>query len=93
MSALAKRLPQPSDARVRRGPNGACDIYGDGDLEDWAAVERLRLSPGTWALAQHHVDQTLGIQSMDEHKFRYHWGRKCWHWSPEQRAVKLADLA
>jgi hypothetical protein len=96
MSALASKLPAPADValtRVRKGPSGECDIYGDGDLEDWAAVERLRLAPNTWEIAQTHVDQALGIQPIDSNKFRYHWRRKCWHWTPEQRRVSLEDLA
>lgn len=96
MSALASALPTPIEAattRIRKGPSGACDVYGDGDLEDWAAVERLRQAPNTWDVAQRHVDLALGITSIDANKFRYHWRRKCWHWTPEQRRVQLEDLA
>lgn len=95
MSKLATSLPTADSIqsdRVRRGPTGACDVYGDGDLEDWAAVERLRTET-SWALAQREVDATLKVKSIDEDKFRYHWRRKCWHWSPDQRRVPLQDLA
>ena len=97
MSKLAAALPKPDELdgpRRRKGPTGACDIYGDGDLEDWAAVERLRLAPNTWEIAQEHVDSALGITgTLDNDRFRYHWRRKCWHWTPEQRRVKLEDIS
>lgn len=94
MSKLATALPTPETfvaERRRRGPSGVCDIYGDGDLEDWAAVERLRLG-STWAQAQGEVDRALGIKAIDEDKFRYHWKKRCWHWTQEQRDTKLEDL-
>jgi hypothetical protein len=95
MSKLASALPTADTVeaeRIRKGPSGACDVYGPGDMEDWAAVERLRLGT-TWAEAQRHVDATLNVRPIDEHKFRYHWRRKCWHWTPEQRQVQLEELA
>lgn len=87
MSKLATALPTAETLaaiRRRRGPSGACDIYGDGDLEDWLAVEKLRQAT-TWADAQRAVDQTLKVTAIDEGKFRYHWRLKCWHWTEEQR--------
>ncbi len=94
MSRLATQLPSAEAVatRVRRGPSGACDIYGDGDLDDWRAVERLRL--GTcWTDAHRAVDETLEIRKqIDTDKFRYHWLRKCWHWTPEQRRAQLDEL-
>lgn len=95
MSKLANKLPTADEvrtARVRKGPTGACDVYGDGDLTDWAAVERLRLAT-SWASAQRAVDETLNVKALDENKFRYHWRRKCWHWTEEQKAVALEDIA
>lgn len=93
MSKLAAALPEPADitSRTRRGPSGACDIYGDGDLEDWASVERLRTGT-SWAVAQTEVDQALNIKPIDSDKFRYHWRRRCWHWTQEQRSVRLEDM-
>jgi hypothetical protein len=89
MSALAKKLPATVDERVRRGPSGVCDVYGDGDLDDWRAVERLRLN-ASWAAAHRTVDDTLGITApIDVDKFRYHWRRRCWHWTQEQRNATL----
>lgn len=90
MSKLANKLPT-ADAiatRVRRGPSGACDIYGDGDLDDWRAVEKLRIDT-CWADAQRAVDETLGARPIDADKFRYHWRRRCWHWTQEQRQAEL----
>lgn len=95
MSKLANNLPTADEItaqRVRKGPTGACDTYGAGDLEDWAAVERLRLATN-WATAQRSVDQTLDVKPLDEGKFRYHWRRKCWHWTEDQRQVQLEDIA
>lgn len=87
MSKLAAALPTPETMtaiRLRRGPSGACDVYGDGDIEDWAAVERLRIG-STWGQAQAEVDRVLGVKPIDEGKFRYHWRLKCWHWTEDQR--------
>jgi hypothetical protein len=90
MSKLATKLPSAEaiGTRIRRGPSGACDIYGDGDLDDWRAVERLRIDT-CWADAQRAVDETLGIKPIDFDKFRYHWRRSCWHWTQEQRQAEL----
>ena len=92
MSRLTN-LPSPAEVkakgRIRRGPTGACDIYGDGDLDDWRRVETLRLET-SWLQAQHEVDELLGIgDPIDGDKFRYHWRRKCWHWTEDQRRVEL----
>lgn len=93
MSKLATALPTADTitTRARRGPSGACDVYGDGDLEDWASVERLRIGT-TWADAQAEVDRVLDIKAIDADKFRYHWRRRCWHWTQEQRSVRLEDV-
>lgn len=90
MSKLATQLPTADvvATRVRRGPSGACDIYGDGDLDDWRAVEKLRMAT-CWADAQRAVDETLEVDAIDADKFRYHWRRRCWHWSQEQRQAVL----
>lgn len=91
MSRLAGKLPTASDisTRVRRGPSGACDVYGEGDLDDWREVERLRLET-SWVDAHRAVDDTLGITAhIDTDKFRYHWRRRCWHWTEAQRRVEL----
>jgi hypothetical protein len=77
MSALAKKLPKSVVApRVRKGPSGECDIYGEGDLDDWRAVDRLRRQT-SWAVAHKTVDETLGITAgIDQDKFRYHFGAR-----------------
>lgn len=95
MSRLAAQLPTPTEVtanRHRRGPQGACDIYGPGDLEDWAAVERLRLAHD-WATAHREVDDLLGVTTpIDGDKFRYHWRRKCFHWTEDQRRIPLDQI-
>ena len=91
MSKLAAMLPTPDQIereRSRPGRSGACDVYGDGDIDDWRAVERIRLT-AAWVTAQRTVDATLGIEPVDPDKFRYHWRRKCWHWTTEQRNAPL----
>jgi hypothetical protein len=96
MSKLATKLPSADEiaaTRVRKGPTGACDIYGDGDLDDWRAVEKLRLET-SWSDAQRAVDETLGLhRSIDSDKFRYHWRRRCWHWTTDQRSADLKPAA
>lgn len=95
MAKLAATLPTADQIgiRVRRGPSGACDVYGDGDLEDWAAVEKLRRQT-SWAVAQQAVDDTLHVtRPINGDKFRYHWRRRCWHWTEDQRRVALEDVA
>jgi len=92
MSKLATQLPSADEiaTRTRRGPTGACDIYGDGDIDDWRAVEQLRKQT-SWADAQRAVDETLNIsRPIDTDKFRYHWRRRCWHWTQEQRNLDAA---
>lgn len=87
MSKLATQLPTAEfvATRIRRGPSGACDIYGEGDLDDWRAVDNLRRAT-CWVDAQRAVDETLGITApIHTDKFRYHWRRRCFHWTEEQR--------
>lgn len=94
MSKLATALPTPETfvpERYRRGPSGACDIYGDGELDDWAAIQRLR-NGSSWAQVQAEVDRILGVKAIDTDKFRYHWSRRCWHWTQAQRDVRLEDM-
>lgn len=93
MSQLAKKLPAPETVatRIRRGPTGECDIYGDGDLEDWRAVQNLRRQT-SWAIAQRAVDEALGLSKrIDNDKFRRHFRMKCWHWTQDQRDVAEAE--
>lgn len=91
MSRLAN-LPSPEDVaakgRIRRGPTGACDVYGEGDLDDWRRVDGLRRKT-SWAQAQREVDALLGVKPIDGDKFRYHWNRRCWHWTTDQRQADL----
>lgn len=87
MSKLAAKLPDAGELadRIRRGPTGECDIYGDGDIEDWTAVQMLRLRK-SWAVAHREVDKAERTKTpIEPHAFRYHWGGKCWHWTPAQK--------
>lgn len=88
MSDLAKKLQTveaPLD-RVRRGPSNVCfPLYGTGDLEDWAEVERLRIGR-TWKHVQKIVDEQAGVtEPIPNFKFKYHWRRICFCWPDELR--------
>lgn len=89
MSALAQKLSEEAPDPSRRqppGPSGACKVYGDGDLEDWAEIERIRLIE-SWMEAQRKTDRLLGFESsIDNDTFRRHWRGKCAHWTMEQKA-------
>ena len=75
-----------TDQPTRRGPLSECEgVYGPGNLEDWEAVEALRLRT-SWVIAQKYVDETLGItSSIRNDRFRYHWRRKCSCWPRDVR--------
>ena len=75
--------------RDRRGPLAACDIYGDGYVEDARKVDALRRER-TWKGAQRLIDAHLGIERpINNDKFRYHWGLRCGHWTDDQKAAGL----
>ena len=88
MSLAAKLADiQPdTSGKPRRGPAPACErLYGPGNLEDWEAVENLRLAH-TWAIAQKVVDKAAGVDKpIPGDKFRYHWRRKCSCWPEDVR--------
>lgn len=89
MSKLATKLSTlgPPARLARRGPANVCHpVYGDGDLDDWAEVERLRAEGHTWREVQAEVDSLLNIKRpIHNDKFRRHWRRKCFCWTEEQR--------
>jgi hypothetical protein len=89
MSALASSLPAPSDiaaTRIRRGPTGACAVYGPGDKEDWIAVDALRREH-SWQTARAIVHEQLNLGALpDQDKFRYHWRGRCACWSDDLKA-------
>ena len=91
MSRLAGKLPSPDEVRtrIRKGPVGACDVYGDGDMDDWREVENLRRAT-CWNDAQREVDTVLGLENpIATNAFRYHFSRKCGHWTEAQRRETL----
>ena len=90
MSKLATDLPSPAEVtivRTKRGPTGACAVYGPGDKVDWIAVDTLRRAK-EWKIARASVHEQLGIKppSPDTDRFRYHWRGKCSCWTPELKA-------
>lgn len=90
MSKIAQRLassPATTD-RVPPGPRSDCsELYGPGDLEDYAAIQEYRQRPGeTWKTTQRRFDELLGTpRRIHNDKFRYHWNRRCACWTDEQR--------
>ena len=92
MSKLAQKiaeLPVPNSAPTLRGPKNACfPLYGEGDLEDWEAIEHLRIGPPEleWRAVQAHIDNLAGItKPLPLEKFRYHWRRRCPCWPEDLR--------
>lgn len=94
MSKLAQKIQTspPTAEVVRRGPANACfPLYGAGDLEDWNAVEAIRVGdddhkPLTWRQVQEHVDSLAGVaRPLPLEKFRYHWRRRCFCWPEDLR--------
>lgn len=90
MSKLAQKIattPAPPRSSTHRpGPANACHpLYGDGDIEDWQAVEALR-SGRTWREVQTHVDEIAGVdRPLPLEKFRRHWRRRCFCWPEDLR--------
>lgn len=86
MSALATSLPAVDEvivARTRKGPIGACAVYGPGDKEDWLAVDAIR-TKFDWKTARAEVHTKLELGGFpDRDKFRYHWRGRCRCWTPE----------
>lgn len=92
MSKLASKIaatPLPSADRARRGPANACfPLYGHGDLEDWEALEALRVGPPQleWRDVQAHIDRLADVQQpINLEKFKYHWRRRCFCWPVDLR--------
>jgi hypothetical protein len=90
MSKLASKITAtPIDAtRQRPGPPNRCfPLYGDGDLEDWQAVEALRYDGRLdWRSVQAHVDKLAGVeQPLPLEAFRRHWRRRCYCWPQDLR--------
>lgn len=87
--SLAEQLAQVADSdapEVRKGPLGACHIYGEGNLEDWEAVEAKRRQGWQWADVQAAVDDITGVKApIPLAKFKYHWRRRCYCWPRELR--------
>ena len=96
MSKLASKIassPAPPAVPVKRGPDNCCfPLYGTGDLEDFEAVEALRIAirgerPAlSWREVQEHIDRIAGVtQPLPLEKFRYHWRRFCSCWPVDLR--------
>jgi hypothetical protein len=88
VSQLAQKIASlaPPASTVRRGPPNTCfPLYGVGDLDDWEAVETLRVGR-TWREVQAHVDELAGVANpLTLEKFRYHWRRRCFCWPEDLR--------
>ena len=83
MSKLAAGLEAADfGPNPHKGPRGECfAVYGDCDLEDFKAIERLKNTGLTWTQLQEQVDQIMGIESpIPVKKFTYHWRGLCSCW-------------
>ena len=70
----------------RKGPLGECHVYGEGNLEDWEAVEAKRRQGWQWSDVQAAVDEIAGVtHPIPLTKFKYHWRRRCYCWPRELR--------
>lgn len=89
MSQLAGKLKavETEPVRVRRGPLNQChSLYGDGDLDDFEAIQAKREAGLSWREVQELVDEQLGIEKpIGLEKFRYHFRRRCFCWPDELR--------
>ena len=92
MSKLAKKIGSTGvviTIPARPGPVSKCfPLYGEGDLDDWAAMESYRQGPPgkTWAEVHAFIDDLAGVtKPLPLHKFKYHWRRRCYCWPEELR--------
>lgn len=82
---IAETTPPPLTG-IKRGPDNQCfPLYGEGDHEDWQAVDALR-EGRTWRQVQEHVDALKGVTApLNLEKFKYHWRRRCACWPTDLR--------
>ena len=70
---------------TKRGPRPSCDVYGEGTLEDWEAVQKRR-NQTSWDEAQMALNKVRGIATpIPNGRFRYHWNRHCGCWPEDLR--------
>ena len=68
-----------TQTRTRRGPAPECEVYGEGKVHEYRAVNDRRLRT-SWAEAQRTLDLLLGIEKpIKLDNFRYHWRGRCSH--------------
>ena len=68
-----------TQTRTRRGPAPECEVYGEGTVRDFRAVDARRQQT-SWAEAQRTIDALLGIEKpIKLDNFRYHWRGRCSH--------------
>jgi len=77
--ADALATAEVAQRRTRRGPTPDCDIYGEGTVRDYRAVNARRQQT-SWAEAQRATDALLRIEKpIKLDNFRYHWRGRCAH--------------
>ena len=83
MSKLASTLADVEIAPKASRRKAPCfAVYGDGDQEDYEAVQRLRDKGVEWIDIQAIVDSALGVDNpIGPRKFVRHWRRECSCWS------------
>jgi hypothetical protein len=68
-----------TQTRTRRGPAPECEVYGEGTVRDYLAVDARRKKT-SWAEAQATLDALMGVKpAIKNDKFRYHWRGRCSH--------------
>lgn len=87
MSKLANKLDKMDKSELSKNKTtrrAACyPLYGVGDYEDKASVDRLREAQVSWEKIQETVDSLLEIEEdkqINNRKFIRHWrgGCSCW---------------
>lgn len=83
MSALANRLAEVEIPKLVKTPKTPCfPLYGYGDSDDLAAVNRLRDAGAEWSQVQQSVDSALDVKEpLELSKFIRHWRAQCSCWS------------
>lgn len=83
MSFLADKLSSVEVAPEPKKSKAPCHArYGDGDLEDYEAIRRLRDKGLEWIQVQRLVDELSDVEDpLPIRKFTRHWRQDCSCWS------------
>jgi DNA-binding transcriptional MerR regulator len=88
VSKLAADLDKLELLKSKSTRRASCfPLYGDGDLDDLAAVSRLRENQVTWEDIQKIIDDLLEIpeeRRINTRKFTRHWRAQCSCWESQR---------